>query len=147
MASSTQTLSPRIYRVMSTCPVDGLPVIGSVNSIQLGARLGNDVKCDHIGHVVMDGSGMSVTPAWRMLDYSRIPRRLKDRFPGASGSNKTACYAMGVGRFVRAPVTDDLELIPDSPKHGVVAPANSMTYHQYSQALAGTRTHWQKDES
>ena len=139
--------SPRIFRVMKTCPEDGLPVIGNTNSIQLGARLGRDVKCDQAGNVVLDGSGMSVTPAWKMLDYSRIPSRLKDKFPGAAGSNKTACYAMGAGRFERSPVTDNLELIPDSSKHGVIAPSTTMPYDQYQQALAGTRSNWVKDES
>jgi hypothetical protein len=138
---------PRMYRAMKTCPVDGLPVIGSTSSGQLGVRLGVDIECDAAGNVVIDGAGMSVTPAWQMLPYSRVPRRLKDRFPGATGSNNTACYFLGASAFVRSPVTNDLELIPDSPTHGVVAPASSMTCVRYNDALAETRPHWVIDES
>jgi hypothetical protein len=95
----------------------------------------------------MDGAGMSVAPDWQMLDFTRVPRRLKDRCPGAMGSNSTACYVMGSGNFVRSSVTSDLELIPDSPTHGVVAPASQMTFDQYINALASTRTQWVIDEA
>ncbi len=130
--------------------VDGLPVVGSENSSQLGARHGIDIQVDAAGNVVLDGGGMSVTPGWRSLDYKRIPRRLRDLCPGASGNNSNACFTMGNGPFQRCSVASGLELIPDHGQamahHGVVAPSGSVPFRQYQAALESTRGQWRVDE-
>jgi hypothetical protein len=132
---------------MKVCQFDGSPETGSESSTHLGARLGTDVRCDDSGYVLIEGAGMSVAPKWQQLPFTRIPKRLNNRVPGAAGSNKTACYAMGSGAFVRSCIARSLELIPDSPSHGVIAPTERMTFIEYNQALADTRICWEVDES
>ena len=92
---------PRVYRAMKRVVADDLPEVGTANSSQLGARPGPDVSVDAAKDVVLDGKGMSVAPAWRDLDYTRIPRRLHQKFPGAAGSNSSACFAHGPVPFKR----------------------------------------------
>ncbi len=131
--------------------VDGLPVVGSTSSSELGVRPGIDIKVDGAGTVVLDGSGMSVSPSWRELDFTRIPKRLGHIVPGAKGANSMCCYAMGVGLFQNGMVATGLELIPDqvpSPvTHGVVAPVQSVLFAEYQADLVNTRAAWQIDET
>lgn len=140
---------PRIYRAMQR-DADGLPVVGSGSSSKLGARLGVDVRVDAAGNVMPDGGGMSVTPRWCDLDYRRIPRRLRNLCPGASGNNSHACFTMGSGPFQRGSVAKGLELIPDygqaSVRHGVVAAAESVSFSEYQAWLEVTRDQWRVDE-
>ena len=81
---------PKVYRAMKRDLVDGLPVVGSTTSSELGVRPGVDVAVDLAGDVLLDGGGMSVAPGWRVLDPARIPRRLRSIWPGADGPNNTA---------------------------------------------------------
>ncbi len=141
---------PKVYRAMLQNPADGLPTVGTTNSSQLGARPGIDITVDAAGIVVLDGSGMSVAPGWRALDFTRIPRRLRHIVPSARGSPKAACFTMGVGQFQRGLVANGMELIPDSGQvpvaHGVVAPIHAVPLSQYQTDLESTRPDWQIDE-
>lgn len=132
-------------------PSDGLPVVGSASSTELGVRPGFDITVDRAGNVVLDATGMSVAPRWRDLPPGRIPKRLRHLFPGASGSNNTACYALGAGPFRRGNVADGLELIPDQEpppaSHGVIAPVAVVPVDRYQSDLQNTRAVWQIDES
>jgi len=135
---------------MKVVVADGLPDVGTANSSQLGARPGPDVTVDAANNVVLDGKGMSVAPAWRDLDYTRIPRRLRPKFSGAAGPNAHACFARGSGPFQAGAISTDLVLEPDQgpppATHGVVAPAQVMTEAQYNGAIAATRPNWIVDE-
>ncbi len=141
---------PKVYRVMKRDSVDGLPVVGSTSS-ELGVRPGVDIAVDASGDVVLDGSGMSVVPGWRVLDDTRIPKRLRSIRPGASGPNSIASYTLGDGPFSRGVVAAGLELIPDGDsnpvKHGVVAPLQVAPLTQYQTDLGNTRADWQIDET
>lgn len=132
-------------------PADNLPVVGSMSSSELGARSGIDITVDAAGSVVLDASGMSVAPAWRDLDFTRIPKRLKHLVPGAAGSNTTHCFTMGIGPFQNGMVAKGLELIPDQGParitHGVIAPVQIVALAQYQADLASTRANWQIDEA
>jgi hypothetical protein len=150
-------LSPKVYRAMLRDEVDGLPVAGA-NANALGVRVPNldaaeatmttvDVRMDELGNVAMDGGGMSVAPEWRKLPVHRIPERLRPLVPSARGKNMTACYAMGEGEFVRGAVAVRLELIPDKPGHGVIAPTEVVPIATYQSDLGATRRFWRIDES
>jgi hypothetical protein len=132
-------------------PADGLPVVGTASSSELGARPGIDITVDGAGSVVLDGSGMSVAPGWRDLEFTRVPRRLRHIVPGATGANSLSCYTLGMGLFQRGAIADGLELIPDQGpapvSHGVVAPVGVVAIQQYQSDLANTRAAWQIDES
>src|SRR5687768_6143347 len=121
---------PRIFRAMRRDPADGLPVVGTASSSELGGRPGHDFTVDEAGNVVKDGSGMSVAPAWRDLPFTRVPRRLRPLLPGAAGPNTSACFALGTGPFQAAGVAPDLVLVPDPGSapvtHGNVAPDHVM---------------------
>ena len=136
---------------MKRDPADGLPIVGSESSSALGVRPGGDISIDTAGNVVLDKSGMSVFRAWRNIDFTRIPKRLKDKVPGARGANSNSCYTMGVGRFERAVVASGLELIPDEGQapitHGVIAPIEIVPLTHYQADLANTRDSWRIDET
>jgi hypothetical protein len=136
---------------MKRDPADNLPVVGSMSSSELGARPGIDITVDPAGNVVRDGTGMSVSPAWRDLDFTRIPKRLHHLVPGATGANNTSCYTMGIGPFQNGVVANGLELIPDQGQppvtHGVIAPVQVVPLAQYQTDLANTRAAWQIDET
>ena len=160
MSSSAESSTPlnhppKVYRAMKRDPLDGLPVVGSTSSSELGVRTGNDINndinIDAMGNVVLNGSGMSVAPGWRDLELARIPKRLGHVVPGARGANSMSCYAMGVGLFQNGIVATGLELIPDEGPapvtHGVVAPAQAVPFTQYQTDLENTRAAWQIDET
>jgi hypothetical protein len=151
-APSLSTVQPpKVYRAMKRDPADDLPVTGSTSSSELGVRIGFDVSVDPAGSVVLDGSGMSVSPGWRNLDFTRIPRRLKHIVPGATGGNGTTCYTMGVGPFQNGLIANGLELIPDTGQtpvvHGVIAPTHVVPVAQYQADLENTRAAWRIDET
>lgn len=142
---------PKVYRAMKRDPENDLPVVGSTSSSELGVRPGVDITTDATGNVILDGSGMSVAPGWRDLEFTRIPRRLRSIEPRATVANSTCCYAMGVGPFQNGTMAIGLELIPDQGTaritHGVVAPVQSVPYAQYQTDLENTRAAWQIDET
>ncbi len=136
---------------MKRDPADDLPIVGSASSSELGARPGVDITVDAAGDVALDETGMSVAPAWRDLDFTRIPKRLRHIVPGATGANSTSCFTMGVGPFQNGLVANGLELIPDEGQapvtHGVIAPVQVVPLAQYQADLENTRTAWQIDET
>ncbi len=149
--SSTPLVQPpKVYRAMRRAK-DGLPVVGSTSSSELGVRSGIDITIDAMGNVVLDGSGMSVAPGWRDHDFTRIPRRLRPIEPRATGANSMACFVMGVGPFQNGVIANGLELIPDPGPppvtHGVVAPVQAVPLSQYQTDLENTRAAWQIDET
>jgi hypothetical protein len=136
---------PLVYRVMKKDQED-LPVTEQSAS-GLGVRPGTDVDVDSEANVVANGKGMSVSPSWRDLPVFRIPRRLRDKSQGARGSDNVHCFRAGAGLFEPGPFAAGLALVPDSPKHGCIAPAKTVSLAQYQNDLAATRSDWQIDES
>jgi hypothetical protein len=88
-----------------------------------------------------------VGPAWRDLPIFRIPKRLRDKAPGARGSDDTFCFRAGNGPFASGSFAAGLELVVDGPTHACIAPAQSVPLDRYESDLAATRTGWQVDES
>lgn len=142
---------PKVYRAMKQDPNDGLPLVGSTSSSELGVRSEVDIAVDAAGNVILDESGMSVAPGWRVLRFTRIPKRLRHIVPGAKGQNNTACYTIGPGPFQNGPIANGLELICDEGQppinHGVIAPTKAVPLGQYQEDLANTRTEWRIDET
>ena len=136
---------PLVFRAMKR-DEDGLPTIERSAS-GLGIRPGTDVDVDAGGNAVVNGKGMSVSPAWRVMSIFRIPKRLKDKVQGARGSNNTYCFRFGMGPFQAGEFAAGLELMPDSPTHGCVIPAQLVPLSQYEIDLAATRADWQFDEN
>lgn len=136
---------------MKLAQADNLPVVGSSSSSELGIRPGIDVTVDAAGNVVLASKGMSVAPGWRELPFTRIPKRLHQIVPGATGPNSTSCFTMGIGSFQNGIVANGLELIPDEGQapitHGVVAPVQVVPLAQYQADLENTRAAWQIDET
>src|SRR5262249_33944146 len=93
-AGSTPVEPPKCYGAMRRDPADNLPVVGTTSSSELGASPGVDITVDGAGNVVLDASGMSVSPGWRDLAPSRIPKRLRHIIPGAKGTNDLSCYTL-----------------------------------------------------
>ena len=129
---------PTVYRVMSRDD-DGLP---SIRPTALGVRRGLDIDVDEHGSAVPNDKGMSVSPTWRVLPPRRIPKRLHGQ-----GSNSTYCFKCGTGPFIQSAFAPGLELLPDSPKHGVIRPTQLVPLTEYETSLAATRADWQIDET
>lgn len=139
---------PKVYRAMKHDPADNLPIVGFIGTSELGARPGIDITVDVAGNVECDANGMSVSPSWRTLGFTRIPKRLRNIVPGATGSNSTSCYTMGEGPFQSGVIVAGLELIPDQDQGlSPVAPVKVVSLAQYQLDLQNTRTAWQIDET
>lgn len=106
-----------------------------------------DVDLDENGAVVMNKRGMSVTPVWRDLPYFLVPKRLIEQSPRARGSNAMFCFTMGEGSFEDGPLTEGLDLIRDTPKHGLIVPRAIIALERFQAALANTRDLWTIDEN
>jgi hypothetical protein len=78
------------------------------------------------------------------MSVFRIPKRLD---PRGQGSNNTYCFKRGAGAFQSAAFAPGLELLLDSPTHGVVRPTQLAPLAQYEADLAATRADWQIDET
>jgi hypothetical protein len=92
---------------------------------------------------------MSVAPDPARLPVHRLPRRLKDKFRGASGSNQDAVWHMGQREFLVSHLAENLVLRPDPSKpteHGFVEPAGRMPCADYQATLAATRALWSRWE-
>lgn len=136
---------PRVYRLMRK-DEDGLPVVEE-SARGLGVRPGVDVDIDAGGAVLANSKGMSVNPNWRSMNPNFIPKRLKDLHYGARGSNNAHCFRSGEGLFQAGEFADGLVLIPDSERHGVIAPEATTPLAAYEAALAATRPDWIIDET
>ena len=131
---------PKVVRVMKRDD-DGLPTVGPSSST-LGVRPGIDIDVDPQNNAISNDKGMSVAPSWKDISPRRIPKRL-----GGQGSNGTYVFVFGSGIFEQAVIADGLELLPDSPTHGVVRPIATVPLAQYETALAATRASWRIDET
>ncbi len=132
---------PLAYRVMRR-DADGFPSLGPTS---LGVRPG-DVDVDGQGQVLVNGKGMSVNPRLENININRVPKRLRPRLPGASGSNNSACFRFGEGMFQHGPFAKGLDLVPDSATHGNVTPSTIVLLATYESDLASTREAWTDGE-
>jgi hypothetical protein len=136
---------PLVFRVMKRDD-DGLPTVEQSAS-GLGVRPGIDIDVDRQGNAVVNGKGMSVSPAWRVLPIFRIPKRLRGIVPGARRTNNTFCFRAGNRPFQQGAFAAGLALEPDSATHGCITPVQLAPLRQYERDLAATRADWQVDES
>ncbi len=136
---------PQVFRAMRKDD-DGFPTLQQSASA-LGVRPGVDLEFNPQGNVLVNGKGMSVNPAWRVISILRIPRRLRNIMPGARGPNNTFCFRTGTGSFQQGDFAAGLTLEPDSAMHGNIAPAQVVPLDQYETDLAATRLDWQVDET
>jgi hypothetical protein len=131
--------------------VDGERPLVANTARGLGVRVGSgrfdDIKVDANGAVTAGNGGMSVVPAWRQLPMHRIPRRLNNIVPNATGHNQDACWRMGMGEFVDGEVTADLVLRLNTPTHGTIEPLWRQPLEKYLLALKATIDAWTIDES
>ena len=134
----------QVFRVMRE-DKDGLPNVAP-SATGLGVRTGVDIDLDPRGNVLVNGKGMSVSPDWRHVPLFRIPERLRHLKQGARGPNKNSCFRYGTGTFERGHFAAGLTLEPDTPTHGTIAPAAPVPLSDYGDALAATRSGWEKDE-
>lgn len=138
---------PLIWRGMRM--VENQPELGRGGNM-LGVRVGAGENMDipeENGDVLPGTGGLSVSPSLESLPPHRIPRRLHNLVPEATGSNQLYCWSMGEGAFVLAALTDLLRLRPDpvAPKrHGFVEPARKMLVAEYEAAIAATRDQWKR---
>src|SRR5271163_1849167 len=128
---------PSVFRSM-TKDANGFLVIGK-SATKLGVRIPKDIAPNLTGNVECKGEGMSVAPEWRKLPLSFIPMRLGT---GGLGKDSYFCFKMGDGPFASGPLAQGLDLLPDSPKHGVVRPAAEVCLAQYESDLAATQTRY-----
>ncbi|NOJ94363.1 hypothetical protein HMI51_15670 [Corallococcus coralloides] len=140
----TNNQSPKIFRTMFR---DGnFPQLGA-EWLQLGVRVPTDIKPDNASNVHPGkNKGMSVAPEAGKLPAVIIPARLKSRYRNAMGPDDAAIWSFGTSAYSKGPINDALELVPTSPTHGVVAPANVMPLESFQQELGKTQPHWVIDE-
>jgi tetratricopeptide (TPR) repeat protein len=98
---------PKIFRTMLFDTIDGgrrVPQVGTDKNM-LGARLPPsdpaDVHPDANGRVAPAGEGLSVSPSLKSMPLGLVPERLRDRRPGARGSDDLRLFRLGEGRFVQ----------------------------------------------
>ena len=145
-------LMPKICRTMWKAEDDS-PTVGT-DSHMLGARITGkqtDISPDSDGNVHPDTGGISVARSINDLLPHLIPKRLRDHFEDAAGSNSRFVWSMGAGEFSEGIVADDL-LLRLKPKNapgkvqGLVEPTSMMMLQEYQSALAATRPRWTIDE-
>jgi hypothetical protein len=145
---------------------DGRPMAG-VGTCLLGVRLSSegkagDVRIDSEGNVGPESGGMSVAPSLETLlsypptflprrleklsERAELPVKLRSLFKRARGSNTLRLWEMGSGGFRDGVFATDLLLVIDSPKHGVISAARSMSTESYLEALADTGSDWRSAE-
>lgn len=106
-----------------------------------------DVAPDADGKVGPDKKGLSVAPGLVAMPQGLVPERLREKRPGARGSNRLRVFRAGEGSFQRARVADALEMVPTSPKHGVLQPIQPARLDDYQRELAATQQMWRVDEA
>jgi hypothetical protein len=134
---------PKVFRKMKKDD-DHKPVVDA-SGRGLGVRDKIDVNLDDAGLVILNDKGMSVAPDWRVMPFFLIPEPLRRQFPGAKkarANSELHCFTMGEGRFAEGSVAEGFDLKPDSPKHGVIVPRESVSLDQFQTNLANTRNSW-----
>jgi hypothetical protein len=139
---------PKIYRTMifeKDLSGHHVPQVGGSKNM-LGVRLPPenpaDVQPDAQGNVLRGAGGLSVAPSLKALPPRLVPERLRDRRPGARGTDDLRLFRLGEGPFEPSHLADDLELEPTSSTHGVVRPRAQMHVDQYQARLAATKPRW-----
>jgi hypothetical protein len=130
-----------MFRIMKM-DADNKPLVGTA-AMTLGIRP-SEVDMDDEGNVICNDKGMSVNPEWRDAPLFLIPKRLGT---GGRGSNACYCFKRGTGPFQHGPCGAGLELLPDSPTHGVVRPAQLTPLASYEASLHATRLEWEMEET
>jgi len=131
---------PRMFRIMKRDD-DGMPKVGE-SATTLGVRA-HEVDLDADGNAIPGDKGMSVNPRWQDAPLSMIPKRFGT---GGRGSDTNFCFCRGEGEFKQGPCGPGLELLPDSPTHGIVRPAALTPRAMFVAALHATRSEWVVDE-
>ena len=122
---------------------DGSPRVGN-RSKCLGVREppapSADVNVDASGVVLLDGSGLSVTKDWRLLQGHLIPQQLENEFNGASCKGMRV-FVHGAGDCLEGGVSETLLLVykPNSDTAGNVTPAAPVLLSQFQADLEATR--------
>ena len=148
LPSAAPPAEPRIYRTM-VFETDETgrrwPQVGAGKNM-LGARLPPDnpadVQPDAEGNVARGDEGLSVRPSLKAFPNGQIPERLRDRRPGARGSDDLRLFCLGQSPFEPSHIAEDLELQPTSKTHGVVRPRAQMHVDRYQARLAATQPRW-----
>ena len=99
------------------------------------------------GTVKPSNRGMSVAPSLAALPQALVPERLRGIRPGARGSDRLKVFRLETVALQSAGISDFLELVPTSSKHGVVQPSRPMLVIEYQGHLAATRPFWTVDEA
>ncbi len=139
---------PFIFRAMLR--EEDKPRIGrspNMLGVRVPPAVHSDVSLGSSGNALPGNKGMSVAPNWRTLPAHRLPRRLRNFVPRASGPDIMSCWRLAEFPFVDGPLTPELHLRIDSATHGQIAPSVSMPLEQFEDALARTRDFWIIDES
>ena len=127
-----------LFRGM-TPDVDGLPRVGR-SARSLGVRVPDDIKPDTSGVVHPGQGGLSVAPCsmWKLPHH----RRPLPMGRGSTGSARDCVYSLP---FDRVPIELTARPDPMQPfKHAFIEPGSSVVLEDYDNALAGTRTQWQR---
>ena len=148
LPNAASPAEPKIYRTMVFETDETgrrLPQAGTGKNM-LGARLPPDspadVQPDAEGNVARGGEGLSVAPSLKALPLRLVPERLRDRRPGARGSDDLRLFRLGEAPFQPSNIAEELELQPTSKTHGVVRPRAPMHVHHYQARLAATKPRW-----
>jgi len=123
----------RLFRSMQA--QGDVPAVGS-SARTLGARF-DDIEVDDDGLVRPGTGGISVAPD----EATNLPaHRL---LPEYGGTGKDPVWWIGEDdlgdRLSYRPDPD-----PDTPNHGFIEPAHTMTFEEYQQALQSTQARWRR---
>jgi hypothetical protein len=119
-----------VYRAMRE-DSNGAPMVGP-SARMLGVRPSIDIPVI-AGQMQPNTGGMSVA-----LDRPENLHPLR-RPPTYGGTGKDPIWRLDV-----ASLGKDLQFRPDSPTHGLVEPARSMTIDEFQRALEATKPFWKK---
>lgn len=112
---------------------DGLPVVAPT-ARTLGARVFVDIPIDQNGIVGPKTGGLSVAPN----DPKKLPRHRRP--PSLFGRGKDPVWSIQ-SNYLGPKLTYRAE--PNNPtSHGFIEPAYRMTFDEYQDALAKTRSFW-----
>jgi len=130
----------------------GKPAIGSAARM-LGVReppgRHADVQVGADGRVVVGRAGISVSASIATMPTHLIPdhlRRGHRALRGARALPPLRVWRLADAAFADGPVADKLDLLIDSPTHGVIRPDGPTGLFDYQAAIAATQPLWVIDE-